>query len=153
MNGQALLTSKNINLHFMSIISVQQLWLDSLRELFRRIVGSLASSTTIPITIDGISWFETEQWCNIKTTYYKSESEHSYVAFIPQRNAACYTKRHNTQTPMQQQKLLNSARKTNSQKSERLSWMSASTQGALSRHQDDWWAELRLRSEKWYQSE
>jgi hypothetical protein len=58
---------QNISLHFMSsdaIIGVQQLRLDFLSELFRRIVGTLTSNTAIFIIIDGISWFETKPRLN-----------------------------------------------------------------------------------------
>jgi hypothetical protein len=58
---------QNISLHFMSsnaVIGVQQLQLDFLTELFRRIVGSLTSNTAIFIIIDGISWFETKPRLN-----------------------------------------------------------------------------------------
>jgi len=54
---------QNINLNFMSfdaVLGVQQLRLDFLCELFRRIIGSLTLNTAIFIIIDGVSWFETE---------------------------------------------------------------------------------------------
>jgi hypothetical protein len=54
---------QSINLNFMSfdaILGVQQLRLDFLCELFRRIIGSLTSNAAIFIIIDGVSWFETE---------------------------------------------------------------------------------------------
>jgi hypothetical protein len=54
---------KSINLNFMTfdaILGIQQLRLDFLCELFRRIIGSLTVNTAIFIIIDGVSWFETE---------------------------------------------------------------------------------------------
>jgi hypothetical protein len=57
-----LFVRQNITLHFMSvdaIIGVQELRLDFLCELFRKIISSLTSSA-IFIIIDGISWFEKE---------------------------------------------------------------------------------------------
>ncbi len=54
---------QSISLNFLSfdaILGVQQLRLEFLCELLRRIIGSLPLNAAIFIIIDGVSWFETE---------------------------------------------------------------------------------------------
>jgi hypothetical protein len=156
---------QNITLYFMSsnaVIGVQQLRLDFLTELFRRIVGSL-TNTAIFIIIDGISWFETSPRLNelsfaierlqalviecntsgmnngvilkllitspkasIRTKHLFPRETQLVIPSDTIVNSQGFNAR---QMAMQQQRLLDLASNTSRQESERLSWMSASTDG------------------------
>jgi hypothetical protein len=146
-----------MNLHFISfnaIIGVQQRRLDFLCELFRQIVGSLTSGTAIFIIIDGVSWFEKEPLLeelsfaivrlrDLVIECSTSGMNNSVILklLITSSKVSIHTKHlflRETQlvilndtlgNAVQQQRRLGSASSTSNQESERLSWMSASTEG------------------------